>query len=414
MLRTCLKSAQCGSPGPFQGWLDGTLPRGPVLHLVMGRTMSTYLYTPTNAPWSLKGLVGSGMLDDATSELLADAVASGKTVLVCGPKDSGRTTVLAALAHEMRTPFILVGPDQPLQVPGKAPVVSGDVPGVVHVVDGGVVADLGRTRVLTGVRRGASGSLAALADSLDSSEAFALVARRVDLVVVCARRFVMVDAREVLRRVVESVHAVQGLDAETTFRLEELVSADVTDGTASWEARAGSSAAALERIRAATRTEVFDTVSSALALLEHPAKACVTSEDTLEALIPYGGHEALAAADLLLVARTQGRGAAELPDPFLALAQCKVLSTAVRIQVEARCSSKGDQFRTDTGEYDEHLRTRCLLTFIRSAFKADRVEQDQQGSYTLSPHAEVDAEAMALWTSGERTARVTPGREPRA
>jgi hypothetical protein len=259
--------------------------------------MSAVLFSPDPAPWSLRGLVTTGMLDEPTRELLADALLRGSVVLVCGPSDSGRSSVLRALMQELRSAFLFSGEDVPL-VAGKRALESGDVRGVPHVLDGSPVSDLERTRLLTGVRRGASGSLAALATSLGTTDAFERVAAHVDLVVTCARRFVEVNDQQVLRRVVTSVAAVEGLSDPTTFKLTELVEARVEEGTALWE-RPADLEAARERVSGANPTETAALFSALTALERHPALREGSLPDLLNATSTYGGVPGLFAADLL-------------------------------------------------------------------------------------------------------------------
>jgi pilus assembly protein CpaF len=84
-----------------QPWVDGELPGSIRLHAVLppvaadGAHIS--LRVPSRTPWTLPRLVATGMLGDATAELLADLVHARRTLLVSGATGAGKTALLCAL-----------------------------------------------------------------------------------------------------------------------------------------------------------------------------------------------------------------------------------------------------------------------------------------------------------------------------
>jgi hypothetical protein len=354
------------------------------------------LHTTSKAPWSLRGLVGSGVLDQGVADLLSDALERSTTLMVCGPKDSGRTTVLSALAHEARRPFLWSGDKDPLDVPGTHREVSSDVPGVPHVVDGGPVTDLERTLLLTGSKRGAAGSLNALAASLGTGDALERVARRIGLVVVCSRRQVEVGGRLVLRRVVESVQALEGT-RDGLFLLEDLARVDASSGDASWEV-VETFSGARERVEQAGWGEVEALVRSLRALVNHPFRRRTSLTQLLEALVTYGGVEGAFAADLLLLHAS--RGPSDAGDALLALSNVEALSTSARIELEAASLLEWEAL-DEAGRPEPYASTCHQLDAVAAVLEQERRSSlrshAELGEYTNAPRRAEDLAAMERW-----------------
>lgn len=83
-------------------FVDATLPDGSRLHVAIppiahgGWSVNVRKF-PRNA-WTLAALVAVGSVSDVHAARLADAVASGRTILVSGATQAGKTTLLSALA----------------------------------------------------------------------------------------------------------------------------------------------------------------------------------------------------------------------------------------------------------------------------------------------------------------------------
>ena len=86
-------------------WVDSTLGDGSRVHIVApqvarGHYALNIRKFPPN-PFSIDDLVGLGMLTRAHADLLVQQVTAGASVLVSGPTNSGKTTLLRALSHSL-------------------------------------------------------------------------------------------------------------------------------------------------------------------------------------------------------------------------------------------------------------------------------------------------------------------------
>lgn len=272
-------------------------------------------YTPTKAPWSIRGLVATGALDEAGASLLGEAAAKGHSILICGPGGSGRSTLLMALAQSLTHGFVLHSHDQgTLGVPGfSASSATGQM--LPTVVEASALAEEPLARVAVSSRRSASGALAEVADLwvsgtrelavVDAAHGLSRAAQHYDLVVTCGRRAVEVDGRQVKRRVVVKVEAVEGVDQDGDFKLAPLLTvADADAGD--WDETAGGEVfLARQRIlkehnRTLTSKNFFST-----AHILHGVPSEAGSHGGLTAVLAkvasYGGPSGALAADLLLI-----------------------------------------------------------------------------------------------------------------